>query len=90
MAAGFRSYAFWWFTGYAVGAVAPEPSCPCPDWTVDQTLTNAFRNPLEVASSAFVKDETLDNAFKSPSEVGTTAYTNPVTLQSAWQRKACE
>ena len=89
MAAGYRSYAFRWFTGYSAVSATP-PGCPCPDWTVEQTLTNAFRNPLEISSSAYIKDETLDNAFKSPNEISTAAYTKPVTLQSAWQRKACE
>jgi hypothetical protein len=90
MAAGFRSYGFRWFTGYSAAGAAPAPSCPCPDWTVEQTLVSAFCNPLEISSSAYSKDETLDNAFKSPNEIPTAVYTKPITLQSAWQRKACE
>ena len=90
MAAGFRSYAFWWFTGYAAGAGPVEPGCPCPEWTHDGTLVNAFNNPNTVSSNQFVADITLDNAFISPDEQSDNAYTVPKTLANTWARKACE
>lgn len=90
MAAGYRSYAFRWFTGYAVVSASPTPSCPCPDWTVEQTLVNAFRNPDEVSGNVFLTEQTLVNGFDNPNEVSCNAYTKPATLTNAWQRKACD
>lgn len=90
MAAGFRSYAFWWFTGYAAGAGPVIPGCPCPEWTHDGTLVNTFSNPNTVSTNVFNEDATLDDAFTRPNEQVNTAYTIPVTLANAWVRKACE
>lgn len=91
MAAGFRSYAFRWFTGYAAGGGGPvEPGCPCPDWTVEQTLVDLFVNKNEVSSNQFVNEQTLSDSFKNISEVSGNAYTKPATLANAWQRKACD
>lgn len=90
MAAGYVSYAFRWFTGYAVGAAAPEPSCPCPDWTVEQTLTDLFVNKNETSTQLFVKEQSLTDTFVNIKEVSTNAYTKPATLTNAWQRKACD
>ena len=90
MAAGFRSYAFRWFTGYAVVSASPTPGCPCPDWTVEQTLVNAFRNPNEVSTQTYITEVSLVDTFTNPNEMSTTAYTKPATLANAWQRKACD
>jgi hypothetical protein len=90
MAAGYRSYAFSWFTGYASDTASPTPGCPCPAWTVEQTLVNAFRNPDDVSGNVFLTEQTLVNAFDNPNEVSCNAYTKPATLANAWQRKACE
>jgi len=91
MAAGFRSYAFWWFTGFAAGGGGPvEPGCPCPDWTFEGTLVDAFNNPNTVSTNQFTSDATLNNAFVRPDEQSDNAYTVPETLVNAWVRKACE
>jgi len=72
--AGYRSYAFRWFTGYAVPSDGPEPpgpspeSCACPPWKVDSTLQNAFTR--------------LDEGL-------CVEYTKPATLVNAWVRKGC-
>jgi len=64
MAAGFRSYAFRWFTGYAAGGGGPvEPGCPCPDWTVEKTLVNAFIKE-QTLTNTFKKDQTLTNQWQ--------------------------
>lgn len=90
MAAGFRSYAFRWFTGYAVPAAGPEPGCHCPDWTVEQTLVNNFVNPLEGSTAQFVNEQTTFNTYVNPTEVSSNTYTTEATLVNAWQRKACK
>lgn len=91
MAAGYRSYAFRWFTGYSAGGGGPvEPGCPCPDWTVEQTLVNAFINPNEISTNLFVTEQTLANTFENPNELSSNAYTQTATLANAWQRKACD
>lgn len=58
MAIGYRSMAAFWIGGIATGAAAPEPSCPCPDWTVEGTLLNTFKS-----------DATLQNSFSQKAEV---------------------
>jgi hypothetical protein len=63
MAVGFRSMAAFWIGGIATGAAAPEPSCPCPDWTVEATLADTFR-----------KDQTLLNAFGQKAEQSTNTW----------------
>ena len=63
MAAGFRSFAAFWIGGIARPATAPEPSCPCPDWTVEGTLFNTFK-----------ADTTLDNTFTQKAEVSTNPW----------------
>lgn len=40
MAAGYRSYAFSWFTGYASDVITPAPGCPCPVYRNDETLSD--------------------------------------------------
>jgi len=90
MAAGFRSYAFSWFTGYAVVPASPTPGCPCPDWTVEQTLVDLFINKNETSTNPFIQEQSLVDVFKNISEVSTNVYTKPATLANAWQRKACD
>jgi hypothetical protein len=64
MAAGFRSMAAFWIGGIATGAGAPpEPSCPCPDWTVEATLSDSFK-----------KEQTLLNAFAQKAEQSTNRW----------------
>ena len=89
MAAGYKSYAFRWFTGYAVPTASPEPGCPCPDWTVEQTLVDAFRNPNEMSTETYITEVSLVDTFTNPNEMSSTAYTNPETLINAWVRKGC-
>lgn len=89
MAAGFRSYAFRWFTGYAVAGASPEPGCPCPDWAVEQTLVDNFRNPNEMSTETYITEVSLVDTFTNPNEMSSTAYTNPETLINAWVRKGC-
>lgn len=56
MAVGYRGMAAFWIGGIATGAAAPEPSCPCPDWTVkDQTLVNAFVQKAEQSTNPWRK-----------------------------------
>ena len=63
MAAGFRSFAAFWIGGIANPATAPEPSCPCPDWTVEGSLLDTFR-----------KDQTLQNSFTQKAEQSTNRW----------------
>jgi hypothetical protein len=89
MPPGYRSYAFRWFTGYAVSAATPvTPGCPCPDWTVEQTLQDAFISDATL-DNAFKADATLDNAFKTEITLDD-SFRKDKTLQSIWQRKACD
>jgi hypothetical protein len=63
MAAGFRSMAAFWIGGIATGAATPEPSCPCPPWTQEQTLLNAFSQRLEASTNSFKSPQTLTNQW---------------------------
>lgn len=63
MAVGYRGMAAFWIGGIATGAAAPEPSCPCPDWTVEASLMDTFR-----------KDQTLANAFGQKAEQSTNRW----------------
>jgi hypothetical protein len=89
MAAGYRSYAFRWFTGYAAGGSGPvEPGCECPPWKMEQTLTDAFYTD-QTLDNAFRTDETLDSIFKTDASLGN-AFRKDQTLTNQWQRKACD
>jgi len=91
MAAGFRSFAAFWIGGIAGGGAAPpEPSCPCPPWTQEQTLLNAFGQRLEASSNLFVQPETLFNAFGQKLEESTSLFKQSQTLTSQWGRKNCD
>lgn len=87
MAAGFRSYAFSWFTGYAVPVDSPVTVCTCPEYkhdpttgctfTFDGTLSNGFKLDGSL-SNQFKLDETLSNQFSGEQ-----------TLSNQWGRRNC-
>jgi hypothetical protein len=88
MAAGYSSYAFWWFTGYHVGGAGPEPVlCPCPEYGHDATLADTFTNELTL-TNAFTNEATLVDVFSNESSLSD-QFTNDVTLVSAWKRGTC-
>lgn len=88
MAAGYRSYAFSWFTGYASdGAVPPAVLCPCPTYGHDGTLTDTFTNESTLAD-AFTNEQTLADVFSNESSLSD-QFVNEVTLVSGWKRGTC-
>lgn len=88
MAAGYRSYTFWWFTGYSVsGELPPVVLCPCPDYGHDQTLSNQFSN-IQSLSNQFSSDGTLSNQFTN--EASLPKRFNPdATIVTQWKRGPC-
>lgn len=86
MAAGFRSYAFWWFTGYASGGGEPSV-CPCPEYGHDATLVNNFTN-IQTLVNEFTHDGTLVNQFTEEQTLAN-QFTNVQTLSNQWKRGGC-
>ena len=90
MAAGFRSYAFWWFNGYSAGTtpVPPEPVlCPCPEYGVEPTLYNQFNTEASL-SNQFNRDSTLSNQFSKDASLSN-QFSETESLTSQWKRGQC-
>lgn len=89
MPAGIRSFAAFWIGGIAsTGIPIPEPSCPCPEWNVDQTVFNSFTQTLETSCTAS-SDGSLFNTFEQVSEIQGT-YVRRATLINQWVKRNCE
>ncbi len=63
MPGGYKSLLGFWIGGIYAPSAAPEPSCPCPDWTVEGSLLDTFR-----------KDQTLQNSFTQKAEESTNRW----------------
>jgi len=82
MAAGFRSQAFWWFTGYNAGGAAP----PAPElWTRPGTVTSTYTQE-QTLSSGWVPSGTVTSTY---TRTGTTTspWTQPGTLGPTWTKE---
>jgi hypothetical protein len=82
MAAGYRSYAFRWFTGYSAGAAAPS----APElWTRPGTVTSTYTQE-QTLSNSWVPSGTVTSTY---TRTGTTTdpWTQPGTLGSTWTKE---
>lgn len=85
MAAGFRSYAFRWFTGYATPASATL--CTCPEYKHDPT-TGCLFVPDGTLSNQFESSVSLSNQFKSGESIAN-QFKSDQTLTNQWGRGGC-
>lgn len=82
MAAGFRSQAFWWFTGYNAGGAAP----PAPElWTRPGTVTSTYTQE-QTLSSGWVPSGTVTSTY-TRSGTTTSPWTQPGTLGPTWTKE---
>ena len=87
--AGYRSLAFWWFTGYSVEVEPPVVLCPCPEYNRDGSLTNQWiSQSCDVGYSSLPYTLPIFRLYVFTPEAET--YTQSATLTNAWQRKGCE
>jgi len=87
MAAGYRSYAFRWLTGYSVPAGGS--GCPCPEYKVDATLASTWRSDTcetSMASLPFTIPMFRLYRLGYQSRI----YKQEATLVNGWARKACD
>lgn len=87
--AGYRSLAFRWFTGYSVEVEPPvNTGCPCSDYKVDETLSNAWNidtcNPLRPDLPFTIP---IFRLYRFGSNVLT--YKTDSTLSNQWGRRNC-
>ena len=87
MAAGYRSYAFRWLTGYSVPAASG--GCPCPEYKVDGTLANTWRSDTcETSMASLPFTILMFRDYRLGYQPRT--YKQEATLVNAWARKACD
>ena len=89
MEVGYRGMAAFWIGGIATGAAAPEPSCPCPDWTVEGTLLNQFVSDSTLVNG-FAFDATLADDFVVEGSLLNLFIQKAEQSTNPWRKKNCE
>ncbi len=88
--AGYRSLAFWWFTGYSVEVEPPvDTGCSCPEYKVDGTLANTWRSDTcETSMASLPFTIPMFRLYRLGYQ--SRSYKQDATLVNAWVRKACD